>query len=113
VDVDLIVDTRILPNPYWDPKLKDLTGLDQSVIDFVLINDVSPDFLKNATDYIRYYLNQVKKESRPYYVVGVGCSGGQHRSVVIAESLSLIFSKEFKTQATHRDVILHTKKNDE
>lgn len=113
VDVDLIIDARVLPNPFWVSELKGLTGHDAAVVRYVFNHDVGREFLFQVEQYIRYYLSFFIKESRPFYTIGIGCTGGQHRSVAVAEHLSKRFAKQLKTMVTHRDIHLESVKDSE
>ncbi len=104
-DVDLIIDTRILPNPFWVAELREKTGRDPEVVKYVFDNEIGKVFLNNVEKYIRYYLAFFIKESRPFYTIGIGCTGGQHRSVAVSEYLSNLFQSEVKTSVNHRDMI--------
>jgi RNase adapter protein RapZ len=112
-DVDLIVDTRILPNPFWVLELKNKTGNNKDVVKYVFENEIGPEFLQNAEKYIDYYLQIFAKESRPHYVVGIGCTGGQHRSVAVAQYLKEKFSTNYKVLLTHRDLVRQPPTSDE
>ncbi|NCA95758.1 MAG: RNase adapter RapZ [Methanomicrobia archaeon] len=103
-DVEMIFDTRIVPNPYWIPELKDLTGQDEPVQKFVLNDKEAKELIANIENYLDYYLAKVKAEERNFFVIGIGCSGGQHRSVVIAEYLSNKYSSKYRTLCLHRDI---------
>ncbi|MFA5481000.1 MAG: RNase adapter RapZ [Bacilli bacterium] len=103
-DVEMIFDTRIIPNPYWIPELKDLTGLDEPVKKFVLDDKEAKELIKNIEKYLDYYLRKVKEEERNFFVVGIGCSGGQHRSVVIANYLAEKYESKYHTLCLHRDI---------
>ncbi|NLN80004.1 MAG: RNase adapter RapZ [Erysipelotrichia bacterium] len=103
-DVEIIFDTRIVPNPYWIPELKELTGEDKEVQDFVLNDKDAKLLVKEIEKYLVYYLKKVKEENRNFFVVGIGCSGGQHRSVAITNYLSQKFSKSYRTLCLHRDL---------
>lgn len=103
-DLDIILDTRMLPNPYWTESLRDLTGLDKPVVDYVLDNDIARDYLKHVTDFLDFYLGQLEKEHRPVITIGFGCSGGQHRSVVVAEYFKRYYARRFQTIVVHRDI---------
>ncbi|MDD4154204.1 MAG: RNase adapter RapZ [Bacilli bacterium] len=103
-DVEMIFDTRIVPNPYWIPELKDLTGQDEPVQKFVLNDEEAKELIANIENYLDYYLAKVKDEERNFFVIGIGCSGGQHRSVVIAEYLSNKYSSKYRTLCLHRDI---------
>lgn len=104
-DVDLIIDTRILPNPFWVDHLRDKTGFDPEVIKYVYDHESGQTFLKQVENYIRYYLSFFIKESRPFYTIGIGCTGGQHRSVAVSEYLAATFGNELKTSVNHRDLM--------
>ncbi|NCA96929.1 MAG: RNase adapter RapZ [Bacteroidia bacterium] len=103
-DVEMIFDTRIIPNPYWIPELKDMTGLDEAVKKFVLEDKEAKELLKRIECYLDYYIAKVKAEERNFFVIGIGCSGGQHRSVAIAEYLSDKYKKSYRTLCLHRDI---------
>ena len=110
-DADLVLDARMLPNPFWDEKLKHLTGLDLAIAQYVLEGKPGQDWLAQTLPYLDYVLHKAAEESRPNYVVAIGCSGGQHRSVALAEYLKLHCQKNylFETLLVHRDL---TKKGD-
>ena len=106
-NADLISDVRFLVNPYFVPELKDLTGKDEKVKDFVLNNDVTHTFLEKYLDLLDYLIPLYKKEGKAYLTVAVGCTGGRHRSVAIAQSIFEHINKP-KRQIiiTHRDIDL-------
>jgi len=108
-DVDLVIDTRILPNPFWVEELKNKTGKDEAVVKYVFDNEIGRTFLKHVEAQIRYYLPFFIQESRPFYTVGIGCTGGQHRSVAVTEYLAKIFSGLIKINVHHRDVSMVAK----
>lgn len=103
-DIETVFDVRLLPNPYWVPELKELTGLDKKVQDYVLDSDITREYLKHVIDYLEYYLEELKKNGKEHANIGIACSGGQHRSVTIAEYLAKYFSKKYETHVTHRDI---------
>ncbi|MFA7377952.1 MAG: RNase adapter RapZ [Bacilli bacterium] len=103
-DVEMVFDTRIVPNPYWISELKDMTGLDDPVKKFVLEDKEAQELIRNIEKYLNYYLAKVKEEDRNFFVVGIGCSGGQHRSVVIAEYLTKKYESKYRTLCLHRDI---------
>lgn len=105
-DADLVLDARVLPNPFWEEKLKPLTGLDGQVSRYVLESKQGQAWLNEAQRFLSFIVDQVSAESRPYYVVGIGCTGGQHRSVAIAEYLKKNLSKTnaFDVNVVHRDL---------
>lgn len=103
-DVDLIIDTRFLPNPFYIRELSKLTGIDEPVIAYLEALPQTKTYLKHVTEYLDYYLEKANDDIRPSYVVGVGCSGGQHRSVYIAEYLNKHFEEKYNTLVSHRDL---------
>ncbi len=101
--IDTFLDTRMIPNPYWNDKLKELNGTDQPVIDYMMSFDVTKEVLENFTKYLSTSLEEVAKDGRSSYTVGIACSGGQHRSTFVANYLAEFFSKKYRTQVMHRD----------
>ncbi len=112
-DVDLVIDARILPNPYWALALREQNGKDPAIVSYVFDNDIGREFLTNVEKYIRYYLSFFIKEARPFYTIGIGCTGGQHRSVAVAEYMSKLFGAEMKTTVHHRDIAMSTTTDNE
>jgi Predicted P-loop-containing kinase len=87
-NADLVFDARFLPNPYFVPFLTDLNGTDEEVKNFVLKQNETVEFLKYIKIFLNYALSGYKKEGRPYITIAIGCTGGKHRSVVIAEEIA-------------------------
>lgn len=110
-DIETVFDVRLLPNPYWVPELKNLTGLDQKVKDFVLSAPETKEYLKNIIKYLDFYLEELKKNDRNHASIGIACSGGQHRSVVIANYLCEYYSKKYTTNVSHKDLPRKEEKN--
>ncbi|MCP8970621.1 RNase adapter RapZ [Ectobacillus ponti] len=104
IDADLMFDVRFLPNPFYIPSMKPLTGLDEEVSSYVLKFNETHKFLEKLTDLISFMLPHYKREGKSQLVIAIGCTGGQHRSVTIAEYLTKHFAKEFQTHVSHRDV---------
>jgi len=105
VDADLMMDVRFLNNPYFVPELKDLNGKDPEIKTFVLNNDETQRFLAKYLDLLDYLTPLYEKEGKAYLTVAVGCTGGRHRSVAIAESIAEHISKQGKKIiTTHRDI---------
>jgi UPF0042 nucleotide-binding protein len=105
LDADIVLDVRFLPNPYWVEDLRDLTGLDDGVKEYVRSHDVTEEFLLRARDLLAVLLPGYQAEGRHYLTVAIGCTGGRHRSVVLAESIGeLIREKGFGVKVIHRDV---------
>ena len=103
-DIETVFDVRLLPNPYWVPELKEKTGLDQEVKDYVLNAPETKEYLKHVIAYLDFYLESLKKNDRTHASIGIACSGGQHRSVVIAEYLASYYSKKYFTSVTHKNL---------
>ncbi|MCB0310920.1 MAG: RNase adapter RapZ [Bdellovibrionales bacterium] len=109
LDCDLVVDVRFLPNPYFVDKLRDLTGHDQAVREYVLKFDQSREFLQRYADLLEFLLPQYVFEGKSYLNIGVGCTGGRHRSVVIANELyQRISGESYITSVSHRDAERYT-----
>jgi UPF0042 nucleotide-binding protein len=86
--VDLLFDVRFLANPHWDEHLRALTGLDVPVRDFVLSDPDAGHFVDMTSELLTFLVPKYAEEGKAYLTVGVGCTGGRHRSVVIAEELA-------------------------
>lgn len=87
-DADLIADMRFLPNPFWQPELKSHTGLDDAVRDFVLAQEGAAEFADAYLEALRPILAGYARENKRYAVLGIGCTGGKHRSVAMSEHLA-------------------------
>ena len=103
-DIETVFDVRLLPNPYWVPELKEKTGLDQEVKDYVLEAPETKEYLKHVIAYLDFYLEELKKNDRKHATIGFACSGGQHRSVAIAEYMGRYYSEKYFTSVTHKDL---------
>ena len=104
LDADLVFDVRCLPNPYYEISLRALTGRDQAVIDYL---EAEPDVLHMRDDIARFigdWLPCYIKDNRSYLTVGIGCTGGQHRSVYFAEWLGRHFSDRARVLVRHREL---------
>jgi UPF0042 nucleotide-binding protein len=105
VDADLVADLRFLPNPYWDPKLKDLTGLDAAVNDYVVASDQAQEFLTKYAELIDLVEDGYLREGKRFVTIAMGCTGGKHRSVAMAENLSSRLVKSgVEVRVVHRDL---------
>lgn len=105
LDVDLVLDCRFLPNPYWEDELRPLTGLDEPVRDYVLSQPETSEFLKRVDGLLELLLPAYVREGKSYLTIAVGCTGGRHRSVVLAEELArLVEGHGFAPSVIHRDV---------
>jgi UPF0042 nucleotide-binding protein len=105
-DPDLLFDVRFLPNPHYEPELRALTGNDPAVVGFINRNGELDTFYDHLHPMLDYLLAQYLAEGKTHLVVAVGCTGGRHRSVAIAEHLSARYARgdEYLTEVTHRDV---------
>ncbi len=105
-DLDLLFDVRFLPNPYYIPELRGRSGLEQPVRDYVLGDGVAELFLKKLYDMIRFLIPHYIAEGKNQLVIGIGCTGGRHRSVTIAELLFRELSKDadYGLRIDHRDL---------
>lgn len=101
--IDTFFDVRLIPNPYWVEELKDLTGEDQKVIDYINSFPITKKVIDNITSYLDVALKEIANSGRANYTIGIACSGGQHRSTYVANFLAEHYSKEYRTQVTHRD----------
>lgn len=105
LESDLIIDVRCLPNPFYIAELKEHTGLEKCIQDYVLDSEETQEFVKILIDWLDYSLPLYLKEGKSELVVGIGCTGGKHRSVTIAELLDNYFmEKGYKCIVQHRDV---------
>ena len=105
LDVDMVFDCRFLPNPHWVDELRPLTGMDDPVRGYVLCQPETDAFLTKVDDLMGLLLPAFVKEGKSYLSIAVGCTGGRHRSVVIAEELGRLLSKRgFAPTVQHRDV---------
>lgn len=106
-DADLIIDVRFLANPYFVPELKDLDGKTKEIKNYVLNNDETRIFLKKYLDLLDYLIPLYEKEGKTYLTIAVGCTGGRHRSVIIAQYIfEHIIKQESQIIITHRDIDL-------
>lgn len=104
-EADFVIDVRCLPNPYWVDALRNKTGLDKEVRDYVFSFDESNELLKRLIDILDFLNPLYIKEGKSQFVVAVGCTGGNHRSVAIAEALKEHFSKKWdNVSVNHRDI---------
>lgn len=104
-DADLVFDARFLPNPHYIAELQPLTGLDPQVSKFVLDSALTKRFLRHLTRFMDFLLPNFIEEGKTHLTIAIGCTGGQHRSVAIAESLKSYFeSKEHMVVVEHRDI---------
>lgn len=105
LDADLVFDVRFLPNPHWIEELRPLTGLNRRVRGYVLSQEAAKGFLARIRDLLEFLLPGYVKEARHYLTIAVGCTGGHHRSVVIADEIArFLQEKGYPSTVVHRDV---------
>jgi len=105
LDADTIVDVRFLPNPYYVKELKPLNGRDQAVKDYVFKNGIASEFMDRFLSLLEFVLPFYLKEGKSHLVIGIGCTGGQHRSVAIAEKTAEhLRARNFYCTVNHRDI---------
>lgn len=104
-DADYVFDVRFLPNPHWDTELRPMTGLDQPVIDFLECQPEVHNFIYQTRNYLEMWLPALEKNNRSYLTIAIGCTGGKHRSVFIAEQLAKYFrGRDKNVQVRHRSL---------
>ena len=102
---DLLFDVRFLPNPHFDPELRPLSGLDEPVRDFLLQRTDFNELVTRLSDLLRFLLPRYQQENRSYLTIGIGCTGGQHRSVAAVEALAAALEKAgWTVRVKHRDL---------
>jgi len=105
VKADLVYDVRCLPNPYWDTALRSQTGLNEDVIQFLEAQQEAQEMYEDIRDYLEKWLPRFESNNRSYITVGLGCTGGQHRSVYLVEKLGRHFSNNISNvQVRHREL---------
>jgi len=103
--VDLLFDVRHLPNPFFEKGLRELPGTDEKVVSFLEKQDEVQETVRRFTDLMEYLLPLYKREGKSYLTIGVGCTGGRHRSVMVANRLGKALKKDdFDVSVAHRDV---------
>lgn len=103
LDADLMFDVRFLPNPYWEESLRALTGDDKEVYDYVMDKKETKEYCEKLIPFLDYSFKQYKKEGKNHLTVGIGCTGGQHRSVSLTNYLYEHYKKQYQCHKGHRD----------
>jgi UPF0042 nucleotide-binding protein len=106
-DADLLFDVRFLPNPHYEAELRDLTGLHPEVIEFVERSEGMEEFYERLVPLLDYLLPSYVREGKAHLIIGIGCTGGRHRSVVIAEHLAALYAEQgdgYMVDVVHRDI---------
>ena len=108
VDSDLLFDVRFLPNPHFVPKLRPHTGRDRDVVRYLERSDATHDFLRHTLNLLKFLIPQYVTEGKTYLTIGIGCTGGRHRSVAVAEALKKGLSglTGVRLRVLHRDIAL-------
>ena len=105
VDADLVADMRFLPNPFWDQNMRGLTGLDAQVSDYVLAQSDAANFIEKYTEIVQLVEAGYLREGKRYATIAIGCTGGKHRSVAIAQKLASHLGRaDVDVRVTHRDL---------
>jgi UPF0042 nucleotide-binding protein len=104
IDADLVFDVRFLPNPFYIEHMRPKTGLEEEVSGYVLKWNETQKFLEKLLDLLTFMMPQYKREGKAQLVVAIGCTGGQHRSVTIAEYIADYFHQDYTTHVFHRDI---------
>ncbi len=105
IDCDLVFDVRFIPNPFYINSMKRLTGKHESVKEFVLKSNETIEFLKKLNDMLEFLIPNYIKEGKSQLVIGIGCTGGKHRSVAIADAIyKTLVEKEHRVVIEHRDI---------
>ena len=104
-DVDLVLDCRFLPNPHWEDELREKTGQDSAVRDYLLGKEIANQFLSHLNSMLRLIMPAYQNEGKSYLSLAIGCTGGKHRSVVVANELEeILHNLDFEASVTHRDI---------
>jgi UPF0042 nucleotide-binding protein len=105
VDADIVYDVRCLPNPYWDTRLRALTGLNSEVISYLDQQTQVQEMIEDISNYLERWLPRFEQNNRSYITVAIGCTGGQHRSVYISEKLGKRFTGQIRNiLVRHREL---------
>jgi UPF0042 nucleotide-binding protein len=104
-EADLVFDARFMSNPYFIPKLKDLTGKDRAIVTYLRSFPETNEFVKRIGNLLKYLVPKYVREGKRYLTIAVGCTGGRHRSVFVVEELARILKRKKRTiNIRHRDL---------
>lgn len=103
-DADVVLDVRMLDNPFYLPKLKNKTGNDKAVREYVLNSKLTQQYIKKVTSYLDFYIKAYNKEEKRHLMICIGCTGGQHRSVTIANYLYNHYKDKYMCYLNHREI---------
>ncbi|WEV40445.1 RNase adapter RapZ [Lactobacillus sp. ESL0681] len=110
IDADIVMDVRFLPNPFYLPELRPFTGLDQRVANYVMDKPETKEFYQKFLDLLQTVLPGYIKEGKQQLTIAIGCTGGQHRSVAIAQQLARDLAKDYPVNVTHKEISRYTRK---
>lgn len=102
-DADFVFDLRCLPNPYWDPALRKLSGRDQAIQDFLLAEPTVDGMVNDIVEFLEKWIPAFEADNRSYLTIAMGCTGGRHRSVYLAERVAAHFKPRREIMLVHRD----------
>jgi UPF0042 nucleotide-binding protein len=106
LDADMVFDVRNLPNPFYEPELRPLNGCDQPVIDYLNAEASVQLMLSDIRGFLDNWLSSFVRDNRSYLTVAIGCTGGQHRSVYMVESLARHFAPQIRVLVRHRELVM-------
>jgi RNase adapter protein RapZ len=107
MDADFVFDVRMLPNPFYEPELRPLTGKDASVVEFLKQHEQVLEMFQHIQLFLTQWLPRMTQDHRSYVTVAIGCTGGKHRSVFLVEELARHFAKDWSTLKRHRELDAH------
>jgi UPF0042 nucleotide-binding protein len=105
LDADWVIDSRMLPNPYYEPELKPLTGRDAPVIEYLDKQELVQRLIEDVRSLLGHWLPEVVRDNRSYLTVAIGCTGGRHRSVYLAERFAQGFAPNWRVLVRHRGLV--------
>ena len=104
IDADIVIDVRFLPNPYYVKELREKTGNDQAVYDYVMNSEMTEEFYQQFIKMLRFVMPGYQKEGKSSVTIAIGCTGGQHRSVALANRIGKALQEKYPVNITHRDM---------
>ena len=104
IDADIVMDVRFLPNPYYVKDLREKTGNDQAVYDYVMNSEMTEEFYQQFIKMLRFVMPGYQKEGKSSVTIAIGCTGGQHRSVALANRIGKALQEKYPVNITHRDM---------
>lgn len=105
IDADIVMDVRFLPNPYYIKELREKTGNDQAVYDYVMNSEMTEEFYQQFIKMLRFVMPGYQKEGKSSVTIAIGCTGGQHRSVALANRIGEALQEKYPVNITHRDMV--------